>query len=173
MLNSDDLQKICDDPTCIESISESGYMLINWRYYKFNLIEAKNRWKPYDTFFCTASYDAKSGTDLISEQEMSEIERRNERGNKITGLTMAYITVRGPSKSKKFIRVLGLDVHSRSLTEDFLNDHIAYMLDICRQNGVEFDKIRVTVPDNYEMVFESVFPNIKMSGKTLLFETRV
>ena len=198
VLNCDDLQKICEDSACVHRVSSTGYMFVNMRYYKFNQMEAKNRWKPHHTFFCVASYDKTPETHLITGlkkcgiEEGAELENsgldksialensgtdsktelENEcpiTGSNITGLTLVAITRRGPSNTG-FVRRLGLDVHSSKLTSDLLMEHILYAMRLCEEKGIEFDNIVVTLPADHEHLFRNIFPHAKLIGKSLLFE---
>ena len=50
LLTPEELQSVCENVECVRRISTSGYMLTNWRYYRFDSMDAKNKWKTFDNF---------------------------------------------------------------------------------------------------------------------------
>lgn len=126
LLSSEELQSVCENVECVRRISTSGYMLTNWRYYRFHLINAKNKGKTFGNFHCFASYAKVGGV------ERDDGFKSEERGE-ITGMTIASMSLRGPACSEEFIKLLALDVHSSVLTKKLLVDHLAYGMKLFRE----------------------------------------
>ena len=167
LLSPEELQSVCVNVECVRRISTSGYMLTNWRYYRFDSMDAKNKWKTFGNFHCFASYDK------VGEAERDDGSKSEQHGE-ITGMTIASMTLRGSACSEEeFIKLLSLDVHSSVLTKNMLMDHLAYGMKLFREKDIDFDRVRITIPEGSEDVFSSAFPGVEVRGQTLLLEKEI
>ena len=162
LLSSDELQAVCENVECVRRISTSGYMLTNWRFYRFHLVDAKNKGSTFGNSHSFASYDKVGGVE------------RNDGPKdcvKITGMTIALMSFCGSPSC--FSKLLVLDVHSSALTKNMLIEHVVYGMKLFRGKGIDFDRVKVTLLEGCEDVFSTAFPGVQMKGKTLLLEASI